>query len=112
MRRSGADRAWKKSAPLFAALGDETRLRVVARLCEEGPLSIAKLTEGTKVSRQAVTKHLQILAETGLVKGARAGRENVWTLEPARLSEARLCLDLISRQWDNTLERLRAFVER
>lgn len=112
MRRSPTARAWKDSAPLFAALGDETRLRVVARLCEEGPLSITRLTEGADVSRQAVTKHLQILASVGLVKNTRDGRENVWQLEPGRLAEARRLLDLISQEWDDTLDRLKAFVEK
>jgi DNA-binding transcriptional ArsR family regulator len=111
MRRSPAARSWKDSAPLFAALGDETRLRVVARLCEEGPLSISRLTEGADVSRQAVTKHLQVLASAGLVKNTRDGRENVWQLEPSRLAEARRLLDLISKEWDDTLDRLKAFVE-
>ena len=111
MRRSGVARAWTTSAPLFAALGDETRLRVVSRLSEEGPLSIAKLTEGSNVTRQAVTKHLRVLEDVGLVRGSREGRENVWKLEPRRLAEARAYLDLISREWDETLERLRAFVE-
>jgi DNA-binding transcriptional ArsR family regulator len=97
---------------VFAALGDDTRLRVVARLCEEGPLSITRLTEGSQVSRQAITKHLQVLADAGIVKGSRDGRENVWQLRPKGLSEARRLLDVISRQWDDTLERLRDFVER
>lgn len=109
-RRQGA-RAWKEAAPLFAALGDETRLRVVARLCEEGPLSITRLTEGGDVSRQAITKHLRVLAGAGLVKGARDGRESVWTLETKRLADARQKLEAISREWDETIERLRAFVE-
>jgi DNA-binding transcriptional ArsR family regulator len=111
MRRSRAARPWQGSAPLFAALGDETRLRVVARLCEEGPLSIARLTEGADVSRQAVTKHLRVLADAGLVRGTRDGRENVWQLEPRRLAEARRLLDAISKEWDDTLDRLKAFVE-
>src|SRR5262249_12784127 len=106
MQRSGAAPAWKASAPLFAALGDETRLRVVSRLCEEGALSIAKLTEGWNVTRQAVTKHLRVLEDVGLVRGSREGRENVWELEPRRLAEARKYLDLISHEWDETLERL------
>jgi DNA-binding transcriptional ArsR family regulator len=112
-RRSSAAaaRSSQRSAPLFAALGDETRLRVVARLSEEGPLSITRLTEGASVSRQAVTKHLRVLEEVGLVKGARDGRENVWQLEPRRLAEARRLLDIISQGWDETLERLKAFVE-
>src|SRR5690349_422984 len=98
-RSSAAARATKTAAPLFAALGDETRLRVVSRLCEEGPLSIAKLTEGSSVSRQAVTKHLRVLEEVGLVHGARDGRTNVWELETRRLVEARKYLDIISREW-------------
>jgi DNA-binding transcriptional ArsR family regulator len=112
MRRSSAAPSWEDSAPLFAALGDETRLRVVARLCEEGPLSITQLTEGAGVSRQAVTKHLQVLAGAGLVKNARDGRENLWQLEPSRLAEARRLLDLISKEWDDTLDRLKVFVEK
>jgi DNA-binding transcriptional ArsR family regulator len=103
--------AWKEAAPVFAALGDETRLHVVTRLCEEGPLSIARLTEGANVTRQAVTKHLRILESAGLVHGTRDGRENVYELEPRRLAEARRLLDVISAEWDDTLERLRAFVE-
>ena len=111
MPRSSAARSWKKSATVFAALGDETRLRVVTRLCEEGPLSIARLTENTDVTRQAVTKHLQVLESAGLVKGERDGRENVWKLEPRRLAEAQRLLDIISKEWDGTLDRLKAFVE-
>jgi DNA-binding transcriptional ArsR family regulator len=97
---------------VFAALGDETRLRLVSRLCEHGPMSIAKLTEGTDVTRQAITKHLHVLEEAGLVRGTREGRQNVWELAPRRLEEARRCLDLVSRQWDAAVDRLRAFVER
>ena len=111
MARDAAARRWKGSVPVFAALGDETRLHVVARLCDEGPLSIVRLTEGTELSRQAMTKHLQVLAGAGLVRGEKAGRENVFRLEPHRLGEARRLLDQISRDWDDTLERLRAFVE-
>jgi DNA-binding transcriptional ArsR family regulator len=111
MRRSGAARSWKDTAPLFAALGDETRLHVVSRLCEEGPLSIAKLTEGTRVTRQAVSKHLRVLADAGVIRGTREGREAVWELEPRRLGEARRLLEIISREWDETLGRLKAFVE-
>jgi DNA-binding transcriptional ArsR family regulator len=107
-----AARALKDSAPVFAALGDETRLRLVARLCDQGPLSITRLTEGENVTRQAITKHLHVLAEAGLVHGTRDGRENVWQLEPRRLEEARRCLDRISQQWDDALDRLRDLVER
>lgn len=96
---------------MFAALGDPTRLRLVARLCDEGPLSIAQLTEGAEVSRQAVTKHLVLLEEVGLVRSDRDGRERIWELQPRRLSEARRYLDRIAAQWDDALERLRRFVE-
>jgi DNA-binding transcriptional ArsR family regulator len=111
MRSGPAAHSWKESASLFAALGDETRLRVVARLCEEGPLSITRLTEGADISRQAVTKHLQVLANAGLVRNARDGRENVWQLEPGRLAEAQRLIALISKEWDETIDRLKAFVE-
>ena len=77
----------------------------------EGPLSIARLTSGTEVTRQAVTKHLHVLAGAGLARGTRHGRERVWELEPAPLHEARRRLDLISSQWDEALARLKAAVE-
>jgi DNA-binding transcriptional ArsR family regulator len=112
MRRSGAARALKASAPVFAALGDETRLRLVSRLCEKGPLSIAKLAAGSEVTRQAITKHLHVLAGAGLVRGTRDGRESIWELTPGGLEDARRYLDLISKQWDDALGRLRALVER
>jgi DNA-binding transcriptional ArsR family regulator len=100
------------SAPLFAALGDETRLRVVFRLCARGPASIARLVSGAGVTRQAITKHLHVLARAGLVRGTRRGREHVWELDPAQLAEARRYLDSISAQWDDALSRLKSFVER
>lgn len=111
MPRSGTARAFEASAEVFAALGDDTRLRVVARLSEEGPLSIARLTEGSRMSRQAVTKHLQVLASAGIVRSAREGRESLWQLDPKGFAGARRLLDVISREWDDTLERLRAYVE-
>ena len=100
-----------RAAPLFAALGDETRLRLVARLGAEGPLPIVRLTEGTTVSRQAVTKHLDALEGAGVVRSFRAGRERIWELETKRLEEARRHLDTIASQWDRAIERLRAFVK-
>jgi DNA-binding transcriptional ArsR family regulator len=99
------------AAPVFAALGEPTRLTLVARLCTEGPLSIARLSEGAGVTRQAVTKHLHTLADAGLVRDTQAGRERIWELETRRLKKARECLDQISSQWDTAIERLRAFVE-
>lgn len=100
-----------KAAPLFAALGDETRLSIVARLCTTGPQSIVRLTDGTKVSRQAITKHLHALAEAGLVHSTRDGRERIWQLQTKRLADVRAYLDQISTQWDDAIERLRALVE-
>src|SRR5687768_9437443 len=100
------------SAPVFAALGDATRLRLVARLGTDGPLSIARLTAGTEVTRQAVTKHLRVLSGAGLARGTRRGREQLWQLEPEPLEEARRCLDVISAQWDEALARLKAAVEK
>jgi DNA-binding transcriptional ArsR family regulator len=101
----------KSSAPLFAALGDKTRLRLVSRLCDDGPMSITRLTAGSRVTRQAITKHLRVMEEAGLVRGTRHGRESVWQLDQRRLEEARRYLDLISKQWDEALGRLRDLVE-
>ena len=101
----------RRTAPVFAALGDETRLGLVQRLSGAGPLSIARLTEGTDVTRQAVTKHLHVLEAAGLVRSARTGRESVWELTPDRLDDARGYLAQVAAQWDHALARLRAFVE-
>jgi DNA-binding transcriptional ArsR family regulator len=85
---------------------------MVARLCRDGPLSIARLTAGSEVTRQAISKHLRVLAEAGLVRGQRRGRESLWELEPRRLEIARRYLDSVSKRWDDTLERLKAAVEK
>jgi DNA-binding transcriptional ArsR family regulator len=98
-------------APVFAALGDPTRLHLVARLCHDGPLSIVRLSEEAGVTRQAVTKHLRAMSDAGLVQPTRRGREQIWTLDPRRLEEARVCLDRIADHWDATIGRLQAFVE-
>ena len=108
MRRTEAG----TSALVFAALGDPTRLDVMGRLCRGGPMSIARLTAGSAVTRQAIAKHLHVLARAGLVRGHRRGRESLWELEPRRLDVARRYLDLVSERWDNRLERLKAAVER
>jgi DNA-binding transcriptional ArsR family regulator len=110
--RSAAAARLHDSAPIFAALGDETRLQVVARLSAEGPLSITRLSEGAGVTRQAITKHLNALSNAGLARSARSGREQIWELETRKLEMARRCLDHISGQWDVALTRLKAFVER
>jgi DNA-binding transcriptional ArsR family regulator len=99
------------AGPVFSALGDETRLALVARLCAGGPQSIAGLTAGSDVTRQAITKHLDILAGAGLVHDVRRGRERIWELDTDRLDEARSYLERISKRWDTALVRLRKFVE-
>jgi len=101
----------RDAAPLFAALGDETRLRLIMRLSSGGPGSITHLSEKSAVSRQAITKHLRVLADAGLVRSSRRGRERVWDLEPKRLADAHAYLDRISQQWDAALDRLKRFVE-
>lgn len=103
---AGRGGALTDSVPIFAALGDETRLGLVARLCRGGPQSIARLTAGSAVTRQAITKHLLVLAEAGLVRGERRGRESRWALEPAQLEAARRYLALMSEQWAHRLEAL------
>jgi DNA-binding transcriptional ArsR family regulator len=108
--RASAALKVSEAAPLFAALGDETRLKLVSRLCAEGPLSIVRLSEGADVTRQAITKHLRALADAGLVHDTRKGRERIWELRPKRLESARDHLDQISRQWDAALGRLDAFL--
>jgi len=87
------------------------RLRLIAVLCMGGAMSITQLTSGTDISRQAVTKHLNVLAGAGLVRGIKIGREHLWEFEPARLDEARRSLESIARQWDQALARLKAAVE-
>lgn len=111
VRRSLAAKASTEAAAVFAALGEEHRLRIVARLCHGGPASIARLTEGAGITRQAVTKHLQALQDAGLVRSGRTGRERIWELETRQLAQVQRYLDEISAQWDGTLQRLRAFVE-
>ena len=101
----------KGSALLFAALGDKTRSRLISRLCDDGPMSITRLTAGSRVTRQAITKHLRVMEGAGLVRSRRRGRESLWQLEQQRLEDARHYLALISKQWDEALGRLRKFVE-
>lgn len=114
MSRSSAAVARKLvgAAPVFAALGDPARLRIVAKLCEAGPLSIVRLTQGEEISRQAITKHLHALSDVGLVRNERSGRESRWRLETSRLAEAQRYLDQISARWEEALGRLKAAVER
>jgi DNA-binding transcriptional ArsR family regulator len=98
-------------APLFAALGDATRLALINRLSASGPQSITRLTAGTSITRQAITKHLTVLAAAGVVHDIRRGRERIWALEAERFDEARRYLALVSQQWDDALQRLKILVE-
>jgi DNA-binding transcriptional ArsR family regulator len=109
-RRSAAREA-RAQASVFSALGDATRLQLVSRLSGRRRLSITRLTAGTGMTRQGVTKHLRVLAQAGVVRGVRRGRERVWELEPQRIEAARRFLDAISAQWDESLARLKALVE-
>src|SRR5216117_830317 len=97
------------AVPLFAALADATRLRLLSRLSAEGPLSITRLSEGTGVTRQAITRHLYALDDARLVRHARRGRERVWELDLERLEMAKRCLDQVAAQWDAAADRLKAF---
>ena len=99
------------AAPVFAALGDTRRLGLLGRLSADGPLSIRRLSEGTGVTRQAVTRHLEALGRVGLVRDARRGRERVFALDAKRLEIARQYLDRVAAQWDAAADRLKAFVE-
>jgi DNA-binding transcriptional ArsR family regulator len=107
----GKTPALRNSAPVFAALGDETRLRLIVVLCAGGAMSIAQLTSGTQITRQAVTKHLQVLADAGLVRDVKSGRERLWEFELTKLDEARQSLELIAQQWDHALMQLKRVVE-
>ncbi|HEU5185065.1 MAG TPA: helix-turn-helix domain-containing protein [Gemmatimonadaceae bacterium] len=109
--RGGAALRTPDAAPVFAALGDATRLRLLRRLSSEGPLSISRLSEGTGVTRQAITRHLDTLEAAGLVRDARRGRERVFALSVKRLEIARQYLDHVAAQWDAAAARLKAFVE-
>lgn len=103
--------AVRHAAPVFAALGDTTRLALVRRLAVDGELSITRLTEGSGMTRQAVTRHLQSLERVGLVRDSKEGREHLYSLDLKRLSVAREYLDQVSAQWDAAAARLKAFVE-
>lgn len=111
MSRAEAARKVRDPAPVFAALGDRTRLRLLARLSAGQPCSIAALSSGVGLTRQAVTKHLHVLEGAGLVSSLKVGRESRFQYRPEALAEARDWIDQVSAQWDGALERLRAMVE-
>ena len=99
-------------AHVFAALGDPTRLKLVAVLCAGGTFSISHLTQTTEISRQGVTKHLNVLAEAGVVRDVKMGRERLWQLQPDKIDEAKRTLESIGREWDQALARIKSFVEK
>ncbi|HYA26079.1 MAG TPA: metalloregulator ArsR/SmtB family transcription factor [Terriglobales bacterium] len=99
-------------ASVFAALGDETRLGLVAKLARGQPYSISQLTQGSKLTRQAISKHLRVLQRAGMVHSVRTGRENRFQFNAQPIVEIREYLDFVSKQWDLALSRLKFFVER
>jgi DNA-binding transcriptional ArsR family regulator len=110
-RRRSNVAATRRASIVFAALGDETRLSLVVRLSSGEPYSISQLTEGSRLSRQAMTKHLRVLERAGIVHGARAGRESRFAFDPGSLEPVKKYIDLVSEQWDESLSRLKSFVE-
>lgn len=101
----------RRQAPVFAALGDETRLKLLLKLARGKPVSISQLSLGATMTRQAISKHLRVLENVGIVRHTRVGRESHFALNPKPLDEAQAYLQTISEQWDDTMLRLKAFVE-
>src|ERR1700675_913691 len=101
----------RAKAAVFAALGDETRLSLLTKLCSGQRCSIAELTEGTKLTRQAVTKHLRVLERVRIVHGTREGRQSLFQFDPHPVIEMKEYLELVSKQWDTALARLKSFAE-
>ena len=108
-RRASANRY--APAPIFAALGDKTRLSLISKLCAGRPYSISRLTQGSKLTRQAITKHLRVLESVGVVHSVRSGRESLFEFDPEPIEEIKKYLDQVSEQWDQALSRLKRFVE-
>ena len=113
-RKSHSNMAAKKRAhaPVFSALGDETRLSLVAKLCGGESRSISQLTEGSRLTRQAITRHLRVLERAKIVHSVQSGRESLFEFDPKPIEEIKEYLDLVSEQWDHALSRLKSFVER
>ena len=101
----------QRRALVFAALGDGTRLALLAKLCGGEPHSISRLTEGSRLTRQAITKHLRVLQSAGLVRSVHAGRESRFEFDPEPIEGIKEYLDFVSAQWDQALARLKSFVE-
>jgi DNA-binding transcriptional ArsR family regulator len=116
MRRGNAKRRNpakpRDYAAVFAALGDGTRLVLVRKLMSAPPCSISRLTEGTRMTRQAIAKHVRVLERAGIVRSERSGRESLCVFEPGPIREAKAYLDIVSGEWDEALGRLKAFAEK
>ncbi len=111
-KRRGRKKAKRQlRAPVFAALGDDTRLSLVAKLCTGQPYSISQLTEGSRLTRQAITKHLRVLEGVGIVHSIYKGRESHFKFDPRPIEETKKYLDGVSKHWDQALNRLKSFVE-
>ncbi|MEO5668770.1 MAG: metalloregulator ArsR/SmtB family transcription factor [Bdellovibrionota bacterium] len=110
-RRDSAALTLERNAETFAALGDPIRLSLVTKLIGSEPRSISDLTEGTRVTRQAITKHLRVLENVGVVHSVKHGRESLFKLDPKPLASMQEYLAVIASQWDDTLKRLKTFVE-
>lgn len=111
-RRSSSRGSRPAKAAIFAALGDDTRLALIAKLSGGRPSSISQLTEGSRVTRQAITKHLRVLQNAGIVRCSRRGRESLFELDPTPIQGIQEYLDIVSKQWDNALARLKSYVEK
>ena len=109
--RSRAAARLRAHAPVFAALGDDTRLSLMAKLADGRPRSISQLTAGSRLTRQAITKHLRVLESVGMVRCSRTGRESRFEFNPQPIEGMKQYLDLVSEQWDQALSRLKSFVE-
>src|ERR1700674_534100 len=109
--RSSVAAKRRRHAFVFAALGDATRLSLVAKLCRGRPYSISQLTKGSKLTRQAITKHLRVLESVGIVHSVRSGRRSLFEFDPDPIGELNKYLNFVSEQWDRALSRLRSFVE-
>lgn len=112
MSRRSSSRAAKDRAQTFSALGDPTRLLLVVRLSDGRARSIVQLTADFRLTRQAVTKHLRVLEQAGIVQSSRIGRESRFSYVPRPVEDARSYLAAVSDQWEDALGRLRSFVER
>jgi DNA-binding transcriptional ArsR family regulator len=109
--RSGIATKGRPYAHVFAALGDQTRLSLIAKLSGGRHYSISQLTDGSKLTRQAITKHLRVLESAGIVRGFRTGRESLFKFAPQPIERIKRYLDLVSEEWDQALSRLKSFVE-